>query len=218
MRAWLRMTISLLALVPALLFGVGAVAAPLRVVILPIVVHSAVDDANYVSAGLADMLSSRLEQLGELTVLRRDEGGTIELDEALERVEGSGADYVIYGAFTQFGDGASLDIHCAPTASLEEAATRRRIFIQSGNVSEIIPKLDELVDRVAFFLNRPSSAPAPGGPSNPTAAAANPAAAPGELEVLRGRIDALEQAVYGLGEQATDAAAIPSVPEATPES
>ena len=217
MRAWVRTTIAIAVLIVCTLLPVGAFAAPLRVVILPIVVHSAAENANYVSAGLADMLSARLEQLGEITVERRDEGATTHLEQALETVRGAGADYVVYGAFTQFGDGASLDVHCAPAtpAEPEEAAARRRIFIQSGNVSEIIPKLDELVDRVAFFLNRPASAPAPGTPS-PEAVAGEIVGDGAELETLRGRVDALEQAVYGLDESAS--AASVAVEEPSPES
>ena len=217
MRAWVRTTIAIAVLIACTLLPVGAFAAPLRVVILPIVVHSAAENASYVSAGLADMLSARLEQLGEITVERRDEGATTHLEQALETVRGAGADYVVYGAFTQFGDGASLDVHCAPAtpAEPEEAAARRRIFIQSGNVSEIIPKLDELVDRVAFFLNRPASAPAPGTLAREAASAEATAGAP-ELDALRDRVEALEQAVYGLGESAAAESVTPE--EAGPES
>jgi hypothetical protein len=211
-----RITITLLALVS--LLGSAAGAEPLRVVMLPIVVHSSAEDAGYVSRGLADMLSSRLELLGEITVVRRDAGGTSQLEAALESGAEAGGDYVIYGAFTQFGDGASLDVHCAPVGDIEEAAARRRIFVQSGNVSEIIPKLDTLVDRIAFYLNRPSSAPAPGQPT-PAAAAVDVAdgASNAELTSLRERVDALEQAVYGLSEPTPDAAA-PASEEPPPES
>jgi hypothetical protein len=193
-----RITITLLALVS--LLGSAAGAEPLRVVMLPIVVHSSAEDAGYVSRGLADMLSSRLELLGEITVVRRDAGGTSQLEAALESGAEAGGDYVIYGAFTQFGD------------------ARRRIFVQSGNVSEIIPKLDTLVDRIAFYLNRPSSAPAPGQPT-PAAAAVDVAdgASNAELTSLRERVDALEQAVYGLSEPTPDAAA-PASEEPPPES
>jgi hypothetical protein len=208
-KACAQITISLLGLVS--LLGSAASAEPLRVVMLPIVVHSSAEDARYVSSGLADMLSSRLELLGEISVVRSEEGGTSELEDALESGAKAGGDYVIYGAFTQFGDGASLDVHCAPVGDIEEAAARRRIFVQSGNVSEIIPKLDTLVDRIAFYLNRPSSAPAPGQPTPASAAADDrTGASAAELASLRDRLDALEQAVYGLEEPITDAAAAPA--------
>ena len=212
MRAWVRYTaaaFALLALVP--LSGASAAPEPLRVVILPITVHSAAEDATYVSRGLAYMLSSRLELLGGLTVVRLEEGATSDLAEALEAGAKAGGDYVIYGAYTQFGDGASLDVQCAPLGDIEEAAARRRIFVQSGTASEIIPKLDTLVDRIAFYLNRPSSAPAPGqqAPGGPPV---DPAEAPElvELSSLKERLDALEQAVYGLAEPPDEPAAAPA--------
>ena len=217
MRAWARIFITLLTLLPTLAGSAGA--EMLRVVMLPIIVHSASADAGYVSGGLADMLSSRLELLGEIRVIRRDEGGTSQLEAALESGAEAGGDYVIYGAFTQFGDGASLDVHCAPLGDIEEAAARRRIFVQSGNVSEIIPKLDTLVDRIAHYLNRPASAPAPGLPVTPAPESESAVAGVAEAELvgLRDRIDALEQAVYGLAEQAPDDASVPAE-EASPES
>ena len=69
------------------------------------------------------------------------------LEEALEIGREAGGDYVIFGAFTQFGDGASLDVQCVPLRepSLERTLAARRIFVQSGAIGEIIPKLDELV-------------------------------------------------------------------------
>ena len=203
----------------------GASAAePLRVVVLPVVVHSAASDSRYVSRGLLDMLSSRLEQLGELLVIQADSGtGTNRLSEALETGRALGGDYVVYGAFTQFGDGASLDVRCVPLADTgeERAAAGRRIFIQSGNVSEIIPKLDELVDRVAHFLDRPASPPAPGltPPAQSVAEALpDPSSPTGGLDALRDRIDALEQAVYGLTEESAESAGVIGDADVAPES
>ena len=57
-----------------------------RVVILPIVVHSGAPDPAYVSRGIADMLSSRLEQDGRAVALRVDdpERATTRISNALE--------------------------------------------------------------------------------------------------------------------------------------
>ena len=166
-----------------------------RVVILPIVVHSGAPDPAYVSRGIADMLSSRLEQDGRALALRVDDPAraTTRIATALEAGRERKADFVLFGAFTQFGDGASLDLHCIPVTDDEaEAAAARRIFIQSGAVGEIILKLDEIVARVSSYVH--------GGPVPAALAEGAPAAAPATGVDLRGlvdRLEALEARVYG---------------------
>jgi hypothetical protein len=129
---------------------------------------------------------------------------------------------VVFGAFTQFGDGASLDVQCAPleVSGLEEAAAGRRIFVQSGTMGDIIPKLDQMVDKIAYFLSGPEEADgilAAGAP-----AASRPAAEPlaGEsVAELRDRIEALERAVYeGIGVPEDASAAVTADEEPVPES
>ena len=143
--------------------------------ILPIVVHSAASNSSYVSRGITDMISSRLEQTGRVQVERVEDPGsaTTELGKALGLGKSRGGDYLIFGAFTQFGDGASLDVHCLPldVKSEAEAAAARRIFISSGTMGDIIPKLDEIVDRLALYTKvaRAEEAQQPGAP--PPAAA-----------------------------------------------
>ncbi len=186
-----------------------------RVVILPIVVHSAAPDSTFVSRGIADMISSRLEQTGRVHVERVDDAaaGTTSLGHALRLGKQRGGDYVVFGAFTQFGDGASLDVQCVPldVRTEAEAAAARRIFIRSGSMGEIIPKLDEIVDRVAVYVKAVSG----GEPRGTAANEARRAAADDDaLRVLMRRIEALEQAVFQRG--AADTAA--QEPEAAPGS
>ena len=172
--------------------------APVRLVILPIVVHSAAPDATYVSRGISDMISSRLEQDGTATTMRLSDAnaGTTQLSVALDQGRSRGADYVVFGSFTQFGDGASLDIHCVPVLDDEaQAAAARRIFIQSGAVGDIIPKLDEIVDRVALYVQA-QSPPMRAGSTAPDPAAAGARADAAVLRDLADRLEALERAVY----------------------
>jgi len=202
----------------------AAAAPPVEIVILPIVVHSADPDAGYVSEGISDMLASRLEQTGKVEVeqVSDPEAATTRLGEALRRGQALGGDYVLFGAFTQFGDGASLDVHCIPldVASEAEAAAARRIFVQSGAMGEIIPKLDEIVDRVAVYAKL---VPDPAGSAGqPAAVGAAPAGAPSEapggaagggaaaLRDLAERLEALEEAVFGGGASADAGAAEPA--------
>jgi TolB-like protein len=178
-----------------------------RVVILPIVVHSALRDSEFVSQGIAAMLSARLEQQGKVTVVRVEDASaaTTRVPAAIEAGRASGGDYVVFGEFTQFGDGASLDVQCVPVDSPEEvdAIDARRVFIQSGAMGEIIPKLDVLVSKLALYLESQSSgegvaveAPVPAAAPETSGAFAAESPPPGEVDDLRERVEALERAVY----------------------
>jgi len=206
----MRVVARVAALLGTLLLGAGASAGDrTRIVILPIVVHSAASDSSYVSRGITDMISARLEQTGHVQVERVDDPGaaTTVLGKALDVGKARGGDYLIFGAFTQFGDGASLDVHCLPLTVKDEAeaAAARRIFISSGAMGDIIPKLDEIVDRVALYtkVGRPEQ---PGA----TTAAAPAAAQADAVRDLTRRLEALEKAVFKNGA----AAAAPGAPAA----
>jgi TolB-like protein len=151
------------------------------VAILPVVVH-ALDDQAYLREGLADMLASRLGQQPGIAVVRVNDPAQATLDPAVARAAGQtvGAQWVLYGSFTRFGDGASLDMQCLPVAAPGDPGPRS-IFVQSGQIAELIPRLDSIAERVAaHVLGRDGAAPrAPGGSS--------------ELDALRRRIDALER-------------------------
>jgi len=214
-----------------ILFGLLSPAAlgaeALEVVALPIVVHSSESDSRYVSQGLADMLASRLEQLRGVRVLALadlEPLATLNLEKALALGREAGGDYVIFGAFTQFGDGASLDVQCVPLReqSLERTLAARRIFVQSGAIGEIIPKLDELVDRLAFYLDRKpveaggaevAAAMRSSGPSGSAEGGSEPG-----LQALRDRVEALERAVYGAPASSAATSTRLSEPTGPPES
>ncbi|HEY8152939.1 MAG TPA: hypothetical protein VII72_02305 [Myxococcota bacterium] len=172
----------------SLLVSSGALAAPVRAALLPIAVHSADDGSAYLSAGLAEMISARLEQSGGVSVVLvpGTAVATSELEKAVEAGRTAGADFVVFGAFTQFGAGASLDVQCAAVNAASDVRPRR-IFVQSGTLGEIIPKLDDLAAKIARFMTS-------GGQAQPAAAGA--AASDGnELDAIRRRLDALELAV-----------------------
>ena len=208
----------------ALATAAGAEEA-VRVVILPVVVHRAANDSGYVSRGIADMLSARLEQVGGISVVRVESAKAATTDreaarKTASRLEG---DFVLYGAFTQFGEGASLDIQCASLqgASAEDDAPRR-VFIQSGTVGDIIPKLDMLVDKIVMFLREggaavATNAPAPDGASNPQDGG-DGAGDADTIRELRERVEALERAVYEAAIPEDASAATEAVEEGLPES
>ena len=183
-------SIPLLAVAAVLAGAGGAAAAPARVALLPVTVHSSEGGSAYLSAGLASMLSSRLEQFDDLSVIRldaeKDAGSGREA--ALAAARKAGAEFVVYGSFTQFGEGASLDLQCASVA--ETAGDGRRIFVQSGTLGEIIPKLDELAAKIHLHVS--------GGGNR---ASGTTAAAPsgGDLTNLESRVEALERTVFRTG-------------------
>jgi TolB-like protein len=166
----------------ALLAG-GARAEERRTVaILPVVVHAREDQA-YLREGLADMLASRLGRQPGIGVVRVSDPARATLDAAAAREAGRavGAEWVLYGSFTRFGDGASLDMQCLPVAASSDPGPRS-IFVQSGQIAELIPRLDGVAERVAaHVLGRDGAAPSE---ANGTWA---------ELDELRRRVDALER-------------------------
>ena len=177
------------------------------IAILPIVVHT-LEHKEYLQAGLADMLASRLGRVPGVAVIRLQGEGqaTTDLEAAQNSAREAGAEYVVFGSFTQFGEGASLDLLCSPVSSKDEEDSRS-IFIQSGTLGEIIPQLDQVAEKIGRHL-KVRGAPTGAAPESlPAVSAALPgtgSTTPGEqfqdalseLESLRGRVDALEQRVF----------------------
>ena len=185
------------------LLAVAAGAQPkLRVAVLPVVVHS-LEQQAYLQSGIADMLSTRLEQNPGLVVVRVRDAvqATTDGEAARKAARAAGADFVVYGSFTRFGDGASLDLRCLPVAGAE-GDDPRSVFVQSGSVGEIIPRLDDVADRVARYVTS-------GGGTGTPAVGAGPAVAAGgappealsdalsELDELRARVERLESLISG---------------------
>jgi TolB-like protein len=192
-----------------LILGVqGSLAEPrTRLAILPIVVHT-LEQKEYLQAGLADMLASRLGRVPGVAVVRvqGEDQGTTDPEAARNAGREAGAEYVIFGSFTQFGEGASLDLQCASVSAEDEQASRS-IFIQSGTLGEIIPEIDRVAEKVGRHLAiaREGFDADPGDLPAVSAAAAGDGGAASEqqlqdalseLEALRGRIDALEERVF----------------------
>lgn len=163
---------------------------PIRIAILPIVVYS-MDGAEYLRRGLGDMLASRIGRDPRLAVLpvADDGAATSDPDSARQTARALGADYVLYGSFTRFGEGASLDLQCASV--LEEGVRTRELFVQSGTLGEIIPKLDPLAEKIVRYVaGTAPAAPEPVGPVERNGSAG------ATVEELRARVEALEKVVF----------------------
>lgn len=190
------------------LAGVPAAAQSKRttVAILPIVVH-ATEDREYLRSGLADMLASRLGRENGVAVIRVDdpEQATTDVAVAQKAARAAGAEWALFGSFTRFGDGASLDVRCVSVAG--DAADPRSVFVQAGTLGDIIPRLDNLAKRVAHHLTSgASSLPAPVGAGPAEGEADMVGDAFSELDALRGRVEALERKVYTEGDAENTAA------------
>jgi TolB-like protein len=204
LKSWILAT----ALLGAFLLPRAGVAAepPVRIALLPLVVHSA-DDRTYLREGLRDMLLARFASVEEIQVIDIEdpERATARLPVALRTAREVGADFACFGSFTRFGTGASLDVQCASTQTSENEPPMREIFVYSGNVGDVIPDLDELVGKITRFVvhdyeerlaARKKAAGEPAGPD--------------PIAELQRRVDALENAIAELqAERARGAAASP---------
>jgi len=175
--------------------GVGVAAAQEavrpKIALLPIVVHSA-ERPDYLREGMADMLTSRFIQEGIFEVVRVDDPkhATTRLSQALDVGREEGADYVLFGSFTRFGAGASLDMQAAAVEGGEDGETLREIFVHSGSIGEVIPDLADLVGKVTRFAVVGYRGPIASG-AGATAGAGSQA----EIDDLRRRVTALERAL-----------------------
>jgi outer membrane protein insertion porin family len=171
-----------------------AVRAKPKLVLLPMVVHSN-ESPDYLRQGLSDMLTARFTKENLIDVIAVADPGkaTIDVDEALETAKDMGAEFVVFGSFTRFGQGASLDVQTAALASGPDGETLREIFVHSGSIGEVIPDLDDLVGKITRFATGGEGLPA-------SAAGGGAAAAPGQpsrSDLLR-RIEALEAQMQAL--------------------
>ena len=156
------------------------------IAVLPVVVHS-MESNEYLRAGVADMLASRLGQYAGLGVIRVDDPARAAADDAAARAAGreAGAEWVLYGSFTQFGEGASLDLRCLRVDGADAAARDpRSIFVQSGQVEQIIPQLSNLAERVAAHVHA--------GPRAGQDASSDVSANSAAISALRQRLETLE--------------------------
>ena len=161
--------------------------------LLPIVVHSSENPA-YLREGLSDMLVTRFIQEDNFEVIQADDRSlaTTHLPTAVREGRSLNADFVLFGSFTRFGEGASLDMQAASTAEGEQGAPLREIFVHSGSIGEVIPDLKDLVGKVTRF-GIPDYRPGVGSPVGGEAAPSGES-----LRDLQRRVSALEQALQNM--------------------
>lgn len=161
----MQLSVVLIALTPTPILAEERV----RIALLPVVVRSA-EGREYLQQGLADMLVARLARSERLAVVPVEGGdkATIDPESARKTGEANGAEYVVFGSFTRFGEGASLDLQCASVRDAERAP--RHVYVHAASMAALMPLLDGAADRLTYSVL--------GAPPEGTAVAAPPPAPP----------------------------------------
>jgi TolB-like protein len=150
-----------------------------RVALLPLVVHSA-EGRDYLQQGLSDMLVSRLARTERLAVVPIDDPKAATDDAATARKTGlaNGAEFVVYGSFTRFGEGASLELRCASVRDAK--AEPRHIYVHANTMGELLPMLDGVADRTTYAVlgPAPEAPPVSSGPKNASPTPSEPETMP----------------------------------------
>lgn len=160
-----------------------------RIALLPVVVRSS-EGRDYLQKGMTDMLVSRLGRDPRLAVVPIEDASsaTTDVDAARKTGVANDAEFVIFGSFTRFGDGASLDLSCASVRDAEREP--RAIYVHASTMAALIPLLDGVADRTSVAVLG-SVSPAAGVATGPQT---TPEANPAEDQEQRRRADALEYA------------------------
>jgi len=172
----------------ALLAAVPARAERVRLALLPVLVHSS-ESREYLQQGLSDMLVARLGRDARLAVIEVQDAATATTDPSAARevARREGAAWVVFGSFTRFGEGASLDLQVARAAESEDDP--RQVFTQAATLGALIPMLESVSERITGYVF--GGAAEAGGPGE--------GGGSGEVAELRRRVEALERAVSALG-------------------
>jgi TolB-like protein len=131
----------------------AALAAPIRVAILPFETH-AEKDLTFLQEGIMDMLGSRLAYKDQVEVIGKNETRS-----ALDSVEGFvgesrallvggrlKADYVLFGSITMFGESVSIDGKIVDVTGRQSPLP---FFTQTRGLGQVIPQ----VNRFATDIN-----------------------------------------------------------------
>ncbi len=175
-------------------------AQEIKVAVLPFEINAR-EDLSYVQEGIQDMLSTRLYVPGKIVVIDEVDVEKVlkeyqgPLNETLAREIGRklGADYVIIGSLTTFGQKASLDAKLIPVKAQKPPLA---LYAYTDTLDDLIPKLVQFAEQgVAYMEGRPPqrlaavkspslpSAPQP-GPAAPTVSATPQAAAPKDVSKM----------------------------------
>lgn len=146
-------TIVLVLIIPLLFTAAGSAAETAKkVAILPFEIN-APEDLSYLREGIMDMLASRISWEGKVEVIEEQlvkealSGREGALNEAAAREVGTtlGADYVLFGSLTVFGDSVSID---AKMVALKEDRPPVSVYAQTKGMGEVIPRINDFAQDI----------------------------------------------------------------------
>jgi TolB-like protein len=156
----------------------SAFAKPLQVAIVPFKVN-AEKDLSFLKDGIVDMLSSRLFWEGKINIINRQatEKASAKVGEPLNETKarelgtGLGADYVLFGSLTVFGNSVSIDAKMVDVSGKKQTLT---FFNQSQGMDQVIPGINLFASDInekefGRVMETRRAAPA-AGPSSPQTA------------------------------------------------
>jgi len=155
MRQWVNRILAITFMAAFLAAGLSPAAeqaAPKKVAILPFQINAA-QDLAYLREGVLDMLASRLAWEGKVDVIEKQlvkeamAGRPAPVNEAVSRQVGKalGADYVLFGSLTIFGDSVSMD---AKMVDLTGDKAPVAAFAQTKGMNEVIPRINDFAEDI----------------------------------------------------------------------
>ena len=149
---------------------------PVKVAIMPFTMN-ADKDLSFLQSGIQDMLTTRLAHEGEVTVIEKrivqektaPLGNSVNKDQAQKIGSELGADYVLFGSVTVFGNSISLD---ASMLDMEGKRPPVTVFEQTQGMDGLIPRVNDFAmdinNKIFGISPAPAAAqarPAPAVPS-----------------------------------------------------
>jgi TolB-like protein len=129
-----------------------AFAKPIQVAIVPFKVN-AEKDLSFLKEGIIDMLSSRLFWEDKVAIINQQAAEKVSkpvgetLNETKARTIGKqlGADYVLFGSLTVFGNSVSIDAKMVDVSGKKQTLT---FFDQSQGMDQVIPGIDRFASDI----------------------------------------------------------------------
>src|SRR5690606_13837805 len=162
-------------------------------------VHSS-DAHDYLQQGLADMLVARLGRDPRLAVIEvaEAEAATTDAEAARAAGQAAGGAWVVFGSFTRFGEGASLDLQLARVGGDAGLELRRawggagegpqQVCAHATSLGGRIPMLDGVSERITSRVLGVGAGPAA---VDAAQVAGGAPVTSSELAELRRRVEAL---------------------------
>jgi TolB-like protein len=122
------------------------------IAILPFSIN-AEKDLAFLREGIMDMLMTRLYWKDRVKVIEKqrvkeaikDVSGPLDLAKASEIGKGLGADYVLFGSLTIFGESVSMDATMAPITKADKPVA---VFVQTKGMESVIPEINTFAQKV----------------------------------------------------------------------